>query len=88
MVEHYMAQGELMGKSELLFHSLTSDGRRLRSTGSKLFTFMGITPRMTESFGVPSRPVWYSQLEGRWGYCSSKFWSPRQVVQVSWWLEI
>ena len=38
MVEQYMAKGEIMGKSGLLFRPLTSDGKRLRSNGSLTYS--------------------------------------------------
>ena len=38
MVERYMAKGELVGKSGLLFHPLTSDGKKLRSNGSLTYS--------------------------------------------------
>ena len=38
MVEQYMARGQLIGKSGLLFHPLTSDGKGLRSSGSLTYS--------------------------------------------------
>ena len=38
MVERYMAMGELVGKSGLLFRPLTSNGKKLRPNGSLTYS--------------------------------------------------
>ena len=55
MVEQYMARGELIGNSGLLFRPLTSDGKRLRPSGSLTYSRLReLLLRRLQTLGYPA----------------------------------
>ena len=55
MVECYMAKGNLVGKFGLLFHPLTSDGKKLRSNG--LLTYSRLRELLLDRLRVLRYPA-------------------------------